>query len=66
MPTFSYCLHQAQVCLSMARGTDDPNVKRRYEDLALDFMERIGGRRDAEVEARRFSATDNEDASRRR
>jgi hypothetical protein len=59
MPTLSYCLHQAQVCLSMARRTEDPNIKRRYEELAIDFMERAGGRRDAEVEVgtRKLTAT---------
>ena len=63
MPTLSYCLHQAQVCLSMARRTEDPNVKRRYEELAVDFMERVGGRRDAEVEPWRPLANDDKDAS---
>jgi len=57
MPTLSYCLHQAQVCLSMARRTEDPNVKRRYEELAVDFMERAGGRRDVEVGNRKLTAT---------
>jgi hypothetical protein len=47
----------------MARGTDDPNVKRRYEELAVNFMERVGGRRDAEVEPRQCSANENQDAS---
>jgi hypothetical protein len=43
----------------MARRTEDPNVKRRYEELAVDFMERAGGRRDAEVEVgtRKLTAT---------
>jgi hypothetical protein len=39
----SYCLHQARVCLSLARLTDDANAKRRLEEMALSFAERIGG-----------------------
>jgi hypothetical protein len=52
MPALSYCLHQAQVCLSLARGTDDPKLKQRYGELAVDFVERAGGRREAEIESR--------------
>jgi hypothetical protein len=28
---------QAQVCMSLARTTDDPFLKERYEDLAVDL-----------------------------
>jgi hypothetical protein len=28
---------QAQVCMSLARATDDPFLKERYEDLAVDL-----------------------------
>jgi hypothetical protein len=35
----SYYWHQAQVCMSLARVTDDPFLKERYEDLALDFAQ---------------------------
>ena len=28
---------RAQVCMSLARATDDPVLKERYEDLALDL-----------------------------
>lgn len=28
---------QAQVCMSLARATDDPLLKERYEDLAVDL-----------------------------
>jgi hypothetical protein len=29
--------------MSLARATDDPSLKRRYESLALDFLERGDG-----------------------
>ena len=29
---------QAQVCMSLARATDDPVLKERYEDLAVDIV----------------------------
>jgi hypothetical protein len=45
----SYCLHQARVCLSLARLTDDANARRRLEELALNFAERIGGDDDSNI-----------------
>ena len=64
MPALSYCLHQAQVCLSLARGTDDAKLKQRYEELAVDFMERAGGGREAESRLPSTNAkTNNEGAS---
>ena len=33
----SYFWHQAQVCMSLARVSDDTVLKQRYEDLALEF-----------------------------
>jgi hypothetical protein len=42
----SYNWHKAQVCMSLARATDDPSLKRTYESLALDFLERGDERRD--------------------
>jgi hypothetical protein len=36
----SYCLHQARVCLSLARWTADANARRRLEEMALSFAER--------------------------
>jgi hypothetical protein len=42
MQESSYYLHQAQVCMSLARGTDDPNLKQKYEELAIDCLERLG------------------------
>jgi hypothetical protein len=35
----SYLWHQAQVCMSLARATNDPVLKERYEDLAVDFAQ---------------------------
>jgi hypothetical protein len=40
----SYYWRQAQVCMSLARGSDDPAYKHRYEDLALQFLQRAAGR----------------------
>jgi hypothetical protein len=45
----SYCLHQARVCLSLARLTDDANARHRLEELALNFAERIGGKNDLDI-----------------
>jgi hypothetical protein len=45
----SYCLHQARVCLSLARLTDDANARLRLEELALNFAERIGGSEDLDI-----------------
>ena len=45
----SYCLHQARICLSLARLTDDANVRHRLEELAINFAERIGGEDDLDV-----------------
>jgi hypothetical protein len=33
--------------MSLARATDDPSLKRRYESLALNFLERGDERHDA-------------------
>jgi hypothetical protein len=45
----SYCLHQARVCLSLARVTNDASVKQRLEELAINFAGRIGGRDDLDI-----------------
>ncbi len=50
MSTRSYYLHQAQVCGSLARGTDDPKLKQRYEDLAVEFMQRGSRESDDEID----------------
>jgi hypothetical protein len=51
----SYCLHQARVCLSLARLTADANARRRLEEMALTFAERIGGSDDLDI-AQTFAA----------
>jgi hypothetical protein len=45
----SYFWHQAQVCMALARGTNDLVLKRRYEDLALDFAQNAGSERDLDI-----------------
>ena len=42
----SYFWHQAQVCMSLARATDDPVLKEQYEDLAVNFARNAGRERD--------------------
>ena len=51
----SYCLHQARVCLSLARLTDDANARRRLEKMAVSFAERIGSSEDLDI-AQTFAA----------
>jgi hypothetical protein len=45
----SYCLHQARVCISLARVTNDASARQRLEELALNFARRIGGRDDLDI-----------------
>jgi hypothetical protein len=47
----SYFWHQAQVCMSLARATDDPVLKQRCEDLALEFAQNAGDKRDLDLSA---------------
>jgi hypothetical protein len=42
----SYFWHQAQVCMSLARACNDPILKERYEDLALNFAQKTGREQD--------------------
>ena len=42
----SYFWHQAQVCMSLARVTDDQFLKEQYEDLAVNFARNAGRERD--------------------
>lgn len=42
----SHLWHQAQVCMSLARATNDPVLKERYEDLAVDFARNAGREQD--------------------
>jgi hypothetical protein len=47
----SYFAHQVQVCTSLARVTDDPTLKRRYEALAVAFAQNIGSELDRDMDA---------------
>ena len=42
----SYFWHQAQVCMSLARVTDDPVLKEQYEDLAVNSARNAGREQD--------------------
>jgi hypothetical protein len=44
-----YLWHQAQVCMSLARVTEDPILKERYEDLALGFAQNAEREPDREI-----------------
>jgi hypothetical protein len=37
--------------MSLARAADDPVLRQRYEDLALDFTQNVGGQRDLDITA---------------
>jgi hypothetical protein len=43
---------QAQVCMSLARSTDDPFLKERYEDLAVDLARNAERERNLEISNR--------------
>lgn len=43
MVSRAYYLHQAQTCMSLAQVCSDPQLKRRYEDLAVEFAEKVNG-----------------------
>lgn len=45
----SYCLHQVRVCFSLSRLTNDAAIRRRCEELAMDFAARIGGEDDFDI-----------------
>jgi hypothetical protein len=38
--------------MSLARTSDDPSYKQRYEDLALEFVQNAVGERDLDITAR--------------
>ncbi len=44
--------------MSLARGTDDPALKRRYEDLAVEFAQSISDDRDLDMSAAPVSGID--------
>jgi hypothetical protein len=43
-----YFWQQAQLCMSLARVCNDPILKERYEDMALDFAQNAGREHDLE------------------
>ena len=47
----SYFWRQAQVCMSLARVSDDPVLKQHYEELALEFAQNAGDERDHDITA---------------
>jgi hypothetical protein len=49
MPSRSYYLHQARVCQSLARLTDEPVLRARYDQLALEFSAQSGEADDTEA-----------------
>jgi hypothetical protein len=49
LSSYSYCLHQLRVCLSLSRLTDDVTIRQRCEELAMDFAARIGGKDDFDI-----------------
>jgi hypothetical protein len=46
-----YFLEQAQVCMSLAQSTNDPILKERLEDLAVDFIQYVESVRELSVTA---------------
>jgi hypothetical protein len=52
----SYFWHQAQVCMSLARVSDDTVFKQRYEELALEFAQTAGDERDLNITTPSLSA----------
>jgi hypothetical protein len=59
MPQRLYFLQQAQVCISLARSTNDPILKERLEDLALNFVQHVSGERDLGTAAPPLAAIKN-------
>jgi hypothetical protein len=47
----SYFWHQAQVCMSLARISDDAVLKQRYQESALEFAQNAGDERDLDITA---------------
>jgi hypothetical protein len=49
---------QAQVCMTLARVSDDPALKLYYEELALKFAENAANEHDLNNTSRRVSPTE--------
>jgi len=45
----SYFWHQAQLCMALARGANDPVLKQRYEDLPLALAQSAGSEGDLDI-----------------
>jgi hypothetical protein len=54
----SYFARQVQVCVSLARATDDPALKLRYEALAVEFAQNIGSEVDLDMNAAPLASID--------
>jgi hypothetical protein len=52
----SYFWRQAQVCMSLARATDDPVHKQHYQDLALEFFLKANNERGLDITGPRRAA----------
>ena len=53
--------HQAQVCMSLARRASEPELKQRYEDLAVEYAVKAAARGDSD--AVRWIEDGNHDSS---
>jgi hypothetical protein len=49
--------------MSLARLTDDPALKGRYEDLAVEFARYIGGKGDLDMTTAPLTTADSDDTS---
>ena len=55
----SHLWHQAQVCMSLARATNDPVLKERYEDLAVDLARNAS--REQDLDSTKISDPESDD-----
>ena len=47
---------QAQICIALARASDDPALKQHYEELALEFVRSAGKQRSLDPTAAPLAA----------
>src|SRR5262249_20694399 len=52
----SYFSRQAQDCMSLARATDDPGHKQRYQDLALELVLKANDERGLDLTSSHLTA----------
>ena len=55
----SHLWHLAQVCMSLARATNDPVLKERYEDLAVDLARNAS--REQDLDSTKISDPESND-----